>query len=188
MNRRPSGRRGLALATSLSTAALYGLTTVALAPSAQALSLAVPDEATASASAELAHVTVLGLPLLDASLADVTVARATGEVSAGDPRATAAATNITTSNDLVSLLGLEEVLLNTLLGNVEQTAPPQNDAPAVDSLVPNLVPLDPLDPVLNVDASTAVAHARFMDDETCLPSMVPVTSSSVSTARFTIRS
>ncbi|MCP6423431.1 hypothetical protein NL463_29410, partial [Klebsiella pneumoniae] len=83
------------------------------------------------------------------SAIDISLGRASGSLNPANPRAVASADNIATTNDLVALLGLEDVLLDTLLGNVTQTAPPDNAEPATDELLPtNGGPLDALDLIL----------------------------------------
>jgi hypothetical protein len=131
---------------------------------------------------DLLRAKVLSVPGLFSAV-DVSVGRASGSLNADDPRAVASADNIATTNDLIATLGLEEVLLDELLGNVSQSAPPDNAAPATDSLLPtDGGPLDALDAVLDLGVSNATAHARFFDDGTCLPTFPAFTKSRISTA------
>jgi len=179
----PRRRRALAAGVGLSTAAFYTVMTVPFAPAASAAPLQLPTTATASSSVDLLRAKVLSVPLLGFSAVDLAVGRASGSLNAGNPRAVASADNIATTNDLIATLGLEEVLLDELLGNVSQSAPPDNTAPATDSLIPtDGGPLDALDAVLDLGVSNATAHARFFDDGTCLPTFPAFTKSRISTA------
>ncbi|MEN8708170.1 MAG: hypothetical protein ABF306_18710, partial [Nocardioides marinisabuli] len=163
-------RRPLTLGVGLSTAALYSLVAV---PAAQADPLPVPVTATSSATGEVAHVTALSVPLAGVSAVDAGVAQVTGTVSASAPRAVADARNI--DGSLLTALPLGE--LDAVLADAHQEAPPSNDAPTTDSLIPP----DLLGP-LGVGVSNASAHARFLDSGLCLPGTVPLTTSTVSTA------
>ena len=184
--RRP-GRGALASGLGLATAALYGLVALPLAPAASAEQLPLPATATAAGSVELLRAQVLNVPLLGQSAVDVSVARASGSLSGANPRSTASADNIATTNDLVALLGLEDTVLDALLGNVTQTAPPDNPAPATDALLALTGwPLDALDAVLDLGVSNASAQARFPADGKCLPSLPPLSQSQVSTADATV--
>ena len=179
----PRRRRALAAGVGLSTAAFYTVMTVPFAPAASAAPLPLTTAATASSSVDLLRAKVLSVPLLGVSAVDVSVGRASGSLNAANPRAVASADNIATTNDLIATLGLEEVLLDELLGNVSQSAPPDNTAPATDSLIPtDGGPLDALDAVLDLGVSNATAHARFFDDGTCLPTFPAFTKSRISTA------
>ena len=143
----PRRRRALAAGVGLSTAAFYTVMTVPFAPAASAAPLPLTTAATASSSVDLLRAKVLSVPGLFSAV-DVSVGRASGSLNADDPRAVASADNIATTNDLIATLGLEEVLLDELLGNVSQSAPPDNAAPATDSLLPtDGGPLDALDAV-----------------------------------------
>ena len=178
----PRRRRALAAGVGLSTAAFYTVMTVPFAPAASAAPLPLTTAATASSSVDLLRAKVLSVPGLFSAV-DVSVGRASGSLNADDPRAVASADNIATTNDLIATLGLEEVLLDELLGNVSQSAPPDNAAPATDSLLPtDGGPLDALDAVLDLGVSNATAHARFFDDGTCLPTFPAFTKSRISTA------
>ncbi|WP_300551116.1 thrombospondin type 3 repeat-containing protein [uncultured Nocardioides sp.] len=179
----PRRRRALAAGVGLSTAAFYTVMTVPFAPAASAAPLPLTTAATASSSVDLLRAKVLSVPLLGVSAVDVSVGRASGSLNADAPRAVASADNIASTNDLIAMLGLEEVLLDELLGNVSQSAPPDNTAPATDSLIPtDGGPLDALDAVLDLGVSNATAHARFFDDGTCLPTFPAFTKSRISTA------
>ncbi len=167
---RPLPLRPLSMGVALSTAALYSLTSV---PAAQADPLPVPVGATSSSTGEVAHVTALSVPLAGVSALDAGVAQVTGTVGATAPRAVADARNI--DGSLLTALPLGG--LDAVLADAHQEAPPSNDAPATDSLLP----ADTLDP-LAIGLSNASAHARFLDSGLCLPAPVPVTSSRVSTA------
>ena len=167
---RPRPLRPLSVGVALSTAALYSLTAV---PAAQADPLPVPVGATSSATGEVARVTALSVPQLGVSAVDAGVAQVTGTMAATAPRAVADARNI--DGSLLTALPLGE--LDAVLADVHQEAPPSNDAPATDSLLP----ADTLDP-LAIGLSNASAHARFLDSGLCLPGPVPVTTSRVSTA------
>ena len=178
----PRRRRALAAGVGLSTAAFYTVMTVPFAPAASAAPLPLTTAATASSSVDLLRAKVLSVPGLFSAV-DVSVGRASGSLNAANPRAVASADNIATTNDLIATLGLEEVLLDELLGNVSQSAPPDNTAPATDSLIPtDGGPLDALDAVLDLGVSNATAHARFFDDGTCLPTFPAFTKSRISTA------
>ncbi|WP_370107455.1 hypothetical protein [Nocardioides sp.] len=178
----PLRRRALAAGVGLSTAAFYTVMTVPFAPAASAAPLPLTTAATASSSVDLLRAKVLSVPGLFSAV-DVSVGRASGSLNAANPRAVASADNIATTNDLIATLGLEEVLLDELLGNVSQSAPPDNAAPATDSLIPtDGGPLDALDAVLDLGLSNATAHARFFDDGTCLPTFPAFTKSRISTA------
>ena len=179
----PRRRRALAAGLGLTTAAFYTVMTVPFAPAASAAPLQLPTTATASSSVDLLRAKVLSVPLLGFSAVDLAVGRASGSLNAGNPRAVASADNIAATNDLISTIGLNEVLLDPLLGNVSQSAPPDNAAAATDSLIPsNGSPLDALDPILDLGVSQASAHARFFADGTCLPTFPAFTKSSISTA------
>ncbi|MGV3563819.1 MAG: hypothetical protein ACO1ON_11105 [Nocardioides sp.] len=191
MTRRPSRRpdrprahrKAVAAGVGLSTAAFYTLLTVPLTAPANAEQLPLPPGATSAGSVDLLRAQVLSVPLLGQSAVDLSVGRASGSLNAANPRAVAAADNIATTNDLVALLGLEEAVLDTLLGNVTQTAPPDNAAPATDELLPtDGGPLDALDLLLDLGVSNASAQARFSADGRCIPSLPPVSQSRVSTA------
>ena len=167
---RPRPLRPLSVGVALSTAALYSLTAV---PAAQADPLPVPVGATSSATGEVARVTALSVPQLGVSAVDAGVAQVTGTMAATAPRAVADARNI--DGSLLTALPLGE--LDAVLADAHQEAPPSNDAPTTDSLLP----ADALDP-LAIGLSNASAHARFLDSGLCLPGPVPVTTSRVSTA------
>ena len=178
----PRRRRALAAGVGLSTAAFYTVMTVPFAPAASAAPLPLTTAATASSSVDLLRAKVLSVPGLFSAV-DVSVGRASGSLNAANPRAVASADNIAATNDLISTIGPNEVLLDPLLGNVSQSAPPDNAAAATDSLIPsNGSPLDALDPILDLGVSQASAHARFFADGTCLPTFPAFTKSSISTA------
>jgi hypothetical protein len=187
MTRRPdrprARRKAVAAGVGLSTAAFYTLLTVPLAAPANAEQLPLPPGATSAGSVDLLRAQVLSVPLLGQSAVDLSVGRASGSLNPANPRTVASADNIATTNDLVALLGLEEALLDTLLGNVTQTAPPDNAAPATDQLLAtDGGPLDALDLILDLGVSNASAQARFSADGRCIPTLPPLTQSRVSTA------
>ena len=179
---RPWPRAVVAAGVSLSTAALYTLTSLATAAPAHAAPRQLPATATTAASAELAHVRAVSVPGVAAAV-DLSLAQASGRLSGSNPRAVADAKNLDTDEDVLATLGLTGALNEFLLGDVHQEAPPNNVQPATDALVLNPGgPADPLDPLVDLGTSNASAQARFLANGNCVPPNVPFTDSSVSTA------
>lgn len=125
-----------------------------------------------SAAGDLVHVNALNAPPITPGLADVHLARSTADVnSAGlanpnsGKRSAARATNLD-----APLLG-NAIDLNPLLTTATQTAPPTNNAPAVESLTG---PID-IAPVVSLEAATASAQARWgATDATCVAAGTPI--------------
>jgi len=147
-----------------------------LAPSAGA-SPSAPAQAPGgayegSAAAELVAVeaALAGQPIVDVALPDVD---ATVD-SAGDPRSTARAANL--SADLLGQLDI-----GTILSQVEQAAPPDNPEPAVDTLL--AVPENPL---LALDVSKASAWARWPGDGVCVAPGAPISEGFAETANLSV--
>lgn len=176
--RSPRGRRGVAAAVGLSTAALYGVAAVPLAGSASAAPLPVPTTATAAASGQVLHVKALNVPAAGVAAADVILGRADGVLKGTAPRVTASAKNLDGS-------ALTAIPLD-LLSDAEQQAPPDNPTATQTSLIAGSVPLT-IPGVLDLGVSNASAHARFAADNTCLTT-VPLSTSEVSTADVSVLS
>jgi hypothetical protein len=135
----------------------------------------VPLGATASTSAGLLDVTVLGAnlgPLGNVSAASVDVASTTGSLQAPSPRVSARASNLG-----AELLGQG---LPPVLTTAAQTAPSTNPAPTtMDG------PAIPAAPLLSAGISRSVAHAQ-LDDSSCLSGTTPMSSSSTTTLDATV--
>ncbi|GEP37227.1 hypothetical protein NPS01_08900 [Nocardioides psychrotolerans] len=168
--------RPLGATVSLSTLALFSLVSVPLAAPASAATLPVPAGATTAATGEVLHVTVLSVPLV-ASAAEVILGQVEGTLNATNPRSTAESRNLEGT-------ALTAVPLN-ILSEATQVAPPDNPAPATDSIVAGTVPLT-IPGVLDLGVSNSSAQARFAADGTCLGANVPVSQSSVSTADVSV--
>ena len=125
-----------------------------------------------SASADLVHVLAVGIPeALDPGLADAHVAPSKAQVNSqglGAPYAGKRSAARATQVD-ASLLG-NAIPLN-LLTTAEQTAPPNNATPDVQSLTG---PVD-LSPLATLEAATATAQARWgSSDSTCVAPGTPI--------------
>ncbi|WP_341926905.1 hypothetical protein [Nocardioides psychrotolerans] len=171
--------RPLGATVSLSTLALLTLVTVPFAAPASAATLPVPAGATTAATGEVLHVTVLGVPLLGASAAEVILGQVEGTLNAANPRSTAESRNLEGT-------ALTAIPLN-ILSEATQVAPPDNMAPATDSIIAGTIPLT-IPGVLDLGVSNSSAQARFATDGTCLGANVPVSQSSVSTADVSVLS
>jgi Ca2+-binding RTX toxin-like protein len=171
MNLRPP----LVLAAAVSTAAGFTLAVQAPAQTAAPAAAAPFNQAySTSTHAEVLHLNAisgLGLP----GVADVGLGISSGTTS-GSPAhaATAEARNL----DL-ALLGGQPA---SILAEAKQTAPPNNPTAVSDTSIP----VD-LSPLLNLDVSTATAHAQTpAASATCLPAAAALSTSSVNTAKLTV--
>jgi uncharacterized repeat protein (TIGR01451 family) len=159
----------------LATAGLLAAILLATPPAAAAP--AAPAQAPDAGYSGTGTAQLLGV---DASLAgqpvvEVQLTRASTEVdSTADPRSTATAANLSGG-----LLGA--VPLDGILSTATQTAPPDNADPLNATLLP--VPLDPL---LNLDVSSATAWARWPGDGVCLAPGAPISQSQVETANLSV--
>lgn len=169
--------RPLGATVTLSTVALFTLVSVPFAAPAHAAPLPVPTGATSSSAGEVLHVTVLGVPLAGASAAEVILGQVEGTLNAANPRSTAESRNLEGT-------ALTAIPLN-ILSEATQVAPPDNPAPATDSIISGTIPLT-IPGVLDLGVSNSSAHARFAADGTCLGPSVPVSQSSVSTADVSV--
>ncbi len=125
-----------------------------------------------SATGDLVHVLAAGIPgALDPGLADAHVAPSKALVNSAGlaaPYAGKRSAARATQAD-ASLIG-GAIPLNVLT-TAEQTAPPNNSTPDVQSLTGNI----PLDPIANAEAATATAHARWgSSDTTCVAPGTPI--------------
>lgn len=137
----------LALLAALLTSIAAGSTPTALAQS--------PTPYSGGGSANLLEVHA---PLANQPIADVILSPASTTVDSGaDPRSHAFGSN------LAGTALLDSIDLN-ILSQAEQSAPPDNAAPAEDMTLP----LD-LSPVVNLGVSNSAAHARWAGDGQCLP-------------------
>ena len=124
-----------------------------------------------SATGDLAHVNVLSTIPTGPGLADVHVAPAKSLVKSdglaapyAGKRSAARAANVD-----APLIGAA-IDLSGLLVQAEQTAPPNNAAPATETFLPVDV-----SPVANVAAGTGTAHARWgSSDTTCVAAGTPI--------------
>ncbi len=169
--------RPLGATVSVSALALFSIVCVPLAAPASAATLPVPAGATTSTLGEVLHVTVLGVPLAAVSAAEVILGQVEGTLNAANPRSTAESRNLEGT-------ALTAIPLN-ILSEATQVAPPDNPAPATDSIIAGTIPLT-VPGVLDLGVSNSSAHARFAADGTCLGPAVPVSQSSVSTADVSV--
>lgn len=169
--------RPLGATVSVSTLALFSLVSVPLAAPASAATLPVPAGASTAATGEVLHVKVLGVPLAGASVAEVILGQVEGTLNAANPRSTAESRNLEGT-------ALTAIPLN-ILSEATQVAPPDNPAPATDSIISGTIPLT-IPGVLDLGMSNSSAQARFAADGTCLGTNVPVSQSSVSTADVSV--
>ena len=161
--------RALVACALIAAVVLVGSPTAA-AP--QAPTQAADGQYSGSGAAELVAVeaALAGQPLVDVALPDV----ATSVDSAGDPRSTAEAANL--SADLLGQLDI-----GAILSTATQTAPPDNAAPTVDTLLG--VPENPL---LALDVSTASTWARWPGDGVCVAAGQPVSEAFAETANLSV--
>ncbi|HEY1117763.1 MAG TPA: hypothetical protein VGE43_08665, partial [Acidimicrobiales bacterium] len=157
----------------LLAAALLAVPPAAAAPTAPT----APTQAPGAGYSGTGTAQLLGV---DASLAgtpvvDVQLTPASTDVnSTADPRSTATVANL--SGDL-----LGAVPLNDILSTATQTAPPDNAEPL------NATLLDvPVDPLLNLDVSSATAWARWPGDGACVAPGAPISQSQVETANASV--
>lgn len=154
----------LALAAALLPVSLPGAAPVAgAAPGAAA---ATPFTGAGGATLLEVDAALAGTPILDVGL---TPSETSVDASAA-ARSTGRAANLD-----AALLG--SLSLDGILSEAEQRAPADNQQPAEEVLLP----LD-LDPLLNLQVSTARAHARWPGDGACLPAGQPIVSSFTETA------
>lgn len=165
-----SRRLQVLAACSLLSAVVLVASPAAAAP--QAPTQTAGGQYSGSGAAELVAVeaALAGQPVVDVALPDVS----TSVDSAGDPRSTAEAANL--SADLLGQLDI-----GTILSSVSQTAPPDNAAPTVDTLLG--VPANPL---LALDVSTGSAWARWPGDGECVAAGQPVSEAFAETANLSV--
>ncbi|KQW53265.1 hypothetical protein ASC77_02955 [Nocardioides sp. Root1257] len=156
----------LAIGVGLSTIALYSIS--ATGTPAAAAAPAPPTEVRATTSAEILHLSALGVPGVT-TLAESSVGASTGSVTGGSPRTSAAATNLG--------LALAQQDLGAILTSVSQTAAPDHTQPTADRSIDGSVP-----GVLGLGVSTASANARWTGAHSCPAPGAPLTTSTVSTA------
>jgi len=133
---------------------------------------APPGTYAGSAAAELVAVeaSLAGQPIVDVALPDVDATVDSG----ADPRSTARAANL--SADLLGQLDIGQIL-----SQVEQSAPPDNAEPAVDTLLG--VPENPL---LSLDVSKGSAWARWPGDGVCVAPGSPISEAYAETANLSV--
>ncbi len=171
-------RTPIALVAAASSAAAFLLVVQSpaqtAAPAAAAAAAPFNQAYSTSAHAEVLHLNAvggLGLP----GVADAGVGISEGTTSGvPDHAASAEARNV----DLALLGGAPA----NLLAQAKQTAPPDNAAPTSDTSIPIH-----LSPLLQLDVSTATAHARTPSaTQGCLPASTALSASSVNTAKLTV--
>ena len=163
MTRSPRVRRGFGVAVGLSTAAIYSLSFVPLAGSADAAALQLPATIKASAGGQVLRVQALSVPAAGIAAADIQVGNIAGTVDTSKSTGKSSAS----AHDLDGT-ALTAVPLN-ILAQSDQTAPPDNATAANDQMIGanGLLPLT-VPGVLDLGVSTTTAHARYAADNTCL--------------------
>lgn len=125
----------------------------------------------ASAGVDLVHVTALG-QALNPGLADVSLAPSTSAVNtAGIDGNAAIRSDARAANLDVNLVG-DAIPIEDLIVEAHQTAPPDN-AQATENI---LLPVD-ANPLIDADVATASAHARWINDNTCVAVGQPIAQS-----------
>lgn len=163
-------RTSLIAAGGLLAAALLAVPPAAAAPTAPTQAPGAGYSGTGTAQLLGVDASLAGTPVVDVQLTPAS----TDVNSTADPRSTATVANL--SGDL-----LGAVPLNDILSTATQAAPPDNAEPL------NATLLDvPVDPLLNLDVSSATAWARWPGDGACVAPGAPISQSQVETANASV--